>query len=64
MPFRFPSSPDTGDGLTAAEIDLVQACDEMKILIDLSRITKKGFWDVGRLSKAPLVATHSNVHAL
>lgn len=36
----------------------------MKILIDLSHITEKGFWDVARLSKAPLVATHSNAHAL
>jgi membrane dipeptidase len=36
----------------------------MKILIDLSHITEKGFWDVARLSQAPLIATHSNAHAL
>jgi membrane dipeptidase len=36
----------------------------MKIVVDLSHITEKGFWDVARLSKAPLVATHSNAHAL
>lgn len=64
VPFRFPSGPDIGDGLTAAGENLVRACNEMKILIDLSHITEKGFWDVARLSKAPLVATHSNVHAL
>ena len=64
VPFRFPSSPDTGDGLTAAGENLVRVCDDMKILIDLSHITEKGFWDVARLSKAPLVATHSNAHAL
>lgn len=64
VPFRFPSSPDTGDGLTAAGEDLVRVCNELKILIDLSHINEKGFWDVARLSKAPLVATHSNVHAL
>jgi membrane dipeptidase len=64
VPFRFPSSPDTGDGLTAAGEDLVRVCDELQILIDLSHITEKGFWDVARLSKAPLVATHSNAHAL
>lgn len=64
VPFRFPSNPDTGDGLTAAGEDLVRVCDALKILIDLSHITEKGFWDVARLSKAPLVATHSNVHAL
>jgi membrane dipeptidase len=64
VPFRFPASPDTGDGLTAAGEDLVRVCNDLRILIDLSHITEKGFWDVARLSKAPLVATHSNVHAL
>ena len=64
VPFKFPASPDLGDGLTAAGEKLVSACNEMKILVDLSHITEKGFWDVARLSKAPLVATHSNAHAL
>ncbi|MBA2402083.1 MAG: membrane dipeptidase [Bradyrhizobium sp.] len=64
VPFQFPAGPDLGDGLTAAGEKLVSACNEMKILVDLSHITEKGFWDVARLSKAPLVATHSNAHAL
>ena len=36
----------------------------MGVLIDLSHMNQAGFEDVARLSKAPLVATHSNVHAL
>jgi membrane dipeptidase len=64
VPFQFPAGPDLGDGLTAAGEKLARACNEMKILVDLSHITEKGFWDVARLSKAPLVATHSNAHAL
>jgi membrane dipeptidase len=64
VPFQFPSSPDIGDGLTTAGEELVRVCNDLKVLIDLSHITEKGFWDVARLSKAPLVATHSNVHAL
>ena len=64
VPFHFPASPDLGDGLTAAGERLVLACNDMKIMVDLSHITEKGFWDVARLSKAPLVATHSNAHAL
>ncbi len=64
VPFAFPGTPDTGDGLTDAGKRLVGACNEMKILVDLSHITEKGFWNVARLSKAPLVATHSNAHAL
>ena len=34
------------------------------ILVDLSHLNSAGFWDVAKLSDAPLVATHSNVHAL
>jgi len=64
VPFRFPSSPDIGEGLTEAGERLVRACNAMKILVDLSHINEKGFWDVARLSTAPLVATHSNAHAL
>ena len=33
-------------------------------MLDLSHITEKGFWDVARTSDQPLVATHSNAHAL
>jgi membrane dipeptidase len=64
VPFRFPSSSDTGRGLTAAGRDLVVACNRLGILVDLSHLNWAGFWDVARLSDAPLVATHSNAHAL
>ncbi len=64
VPFRFPSSPDTGEGLTAVGKDLVKACNRLKVMVDLSHITEKGFWDAAEVSTAPLVATHSNAHAL
>lgn len=64
VPFRFPSSPDTGPGLTEAGKRLVKTCNRLNILIDLSHLNEKGFRDVAALSGAPLVATHSNVHAI
>jgi membrane dipeptidase len=64
VPFRFPSSPDVGPGLTRAGEELVRACNRRRILVDLSHLNEAGFWDVARLSDAPLVATHSNAHAL
>jgi membrane dipeptidase len=64
VPFKFPHSPDTGPGLTAAGRDLVRACNRLGIMLDLSHLNEQGFWDVARLSAAPLVATHSNAHAL
>lgn len=64
VPFAFPMSPDTGPGLTDAGRRLVRECDRLGVMIDLAHITERGFWDVAELSQAPLVASHSNPHAL
>ena len=64
VPFAFPSGPDTGPGLTDAGKRLVLACNDLKIMLDLSHINDAGFNDIARLSNAPLVATHSNAHAI
>lgn len=64
VPFKYPGSPDTGPGLTDAGRRLVRACNQLGIMLDLSHLNEKGFWDVADLSDAPLVATHSNAHAL
>ena len=64
VPFRCPSSPDTGPGLTDLGKALIAACNRLRILIDLSHLNERGFWDVAAISNAPLVATHSNAHAI
>ena len=64
VPFAYPMSPDTGPGLTDAGFELVRACNRLGILIDLAHITEKGFWDVAKTSDQPLIASHSNAHAL
>jgi membrane dipeptidase len=64
VPFRCPSSPDTGPGLTDLGKALIGACNRLRILIDLSHLNERGFWDTAALSNAPLVATHSNAHAI
>ena len=64
VPFRYPSSPDTGPGLTEAGKRLVRRCDDLGVLIDLAHMNEAGFWDVARITTAPLIATHSNAHAI
>ena len=64
VPFRFPSSPDTGPGLTPAGEDLLAACNELGILFDLAHLNEKGFWQVAELSTAPLVSSHTAAHAI
>lgn len=60
----FPSTPDVGPGLTELGKELVRACNRLGIMLDLSHLNERGFWDVAALTTAPLVATHSNAHAL
>jgi membrane dipeptidase len=64
VPFRFPSSPDTGPGLTPAGEELIKACNDMGILIDLAHLNEKGFWQVAERSTAPLVTSHTAAHAI
>ena len=64
MPFKFPSSPDTGPGLTDLGKALVARCNELGVIVDLSHLNEAGFWDVAKISKHPLVATHSAVHEI
>jgi membrane dipeptidase len=63
-PFGFPGSPDQDPGLSDAGRALVRACNELGIVVDVAHLNERGFWGVAELSDAPLVASHSNAHAL
>ena len=64
VPFRFPSSPDIGGGLTDLGKRLVRECRRRRLLVDVSHLTERGFRDVVEIGGAPIVATHSNAHAV
>jgi membrane dipeptidase len=64
VPFIFPSSPDTGPGLTDAGRRLVARCAQLGILVDVSHLNEAGFWDLARMELGPIVATHSAAHSL
>ena len=64
VPFSFPGSPDIGEGLTEAGKALVRECNRLRMMLDVSHLNLKGFWDLAELSDAPIVASHSNVHRL
>ena len=64
VPFRFNADPDIGPGLTDAGKELVRVCNGMGVMLDLSHLNAAGFRDVAAISTHPLVATHSNVHAI
>jgi membrane dipeptidase len=64
VPFRFPSSPDVGPGLTDAGRALVRRCAQLGVVVDVSHLNAAGFADVARIGAGPIVASHSGCHAL
>lgn len=64
VPFEFPGDPNSGAGLSDVGIELIKICNQMNILVDLSHLNEKGFWDVAKHSHNPLMATHSNIYEI
>lgn len=64
VPFEFPRHPDIGDGLSDIGIELVKICNQMNIMVDLSHLNEKGFWDIAKYSDKPLMVSHSNIYEL
>ena len=65
VPFAYPSSPDTGPGLTSAGVALVRRCLQVGVLVDVSHLNEAGFWDVAReCGDRPFVASHSGAWEL
>jgi membrane dipeptidase len=54
--------PETG--LTPAGFDLVERCNDLGIVLDVSHINPAGFWDLIKASRDPILATHSSVKAV
>jgi membrane dipeptidase len=64
VPFIFPSSPDTGPGLTEAGFELVKRCAELGIMVDLAHCNEQDFWDIAGLKLGPLVVSHAGAHTV
>ena len=50
----------TGEGLSDRGAEYVKEAQRLGMLIDVSHISDRGFWDIIRMTDAPIVATHSN----
>ncbi|MGO4543954.1 dipeptidase [Paenibacillus sp. 2TAB23] len=53
-----------GGGLTAAGRRFVEECNELDIMVDVSHLSERAFWDVAELSQKPFLASHSNARAI
>lgn len=51
-------------GLKSFGTQMVEEMNERGMLVDVSHLSDGGFWDCIRLSKKPIIASHSNARAL
>lgn len=54
-----------GGGLTPAGRELVRFCQRLGIILDVSHLSVKGFWELASMAEAagtPLIASHSNAY--
>lgn len=57
-------SKHDGPGLTAAGKDFVRRAQKYGIIIDVSHISDRAFWDIMDITERPVVASHSNSRAV
>lgn len=57
-------SHKTGEGLTDLGREYVREAQRLGMLVDVSHLSDKGFWDLMEITRAPVVATHSNSRAV
>ncbi len=54
----------SGGGLTPFGKAVVSEMNRLGMLVDVSHLSEKGFWDVIETSKQPIIASHSNSKAI
>lgn len=59
------SNIDKSDmGLTDKGREFVRECQRLGIIVDVSHISEKGFWDIIHITQKPIIASHSNSYAV
>ena len=54
----------TGGGLTDLGREYVKEAQKLGMRVDVSHISDEGFWDIMKITEAPILATHSNSRAV
>lgn len=58
------TEPNVNEGLTEFGKFLVKKMNELGVIVDVSHLSDKGFYEVIELSEKPIVASHSNARGL
>lgn len=58
----WPQNPE--EGLTKAGERAVRRIQDLGMVMDVSHLNDKGFWDVMKLAQGPVIASHSNARSV
>jgi len=61
---RVNDTPDEDTGLTERGKVMAQLAELIGMIVDVSHLSFKSFWDVASVTKKPFIASHSNSHAI
>ncbi len=61
---RYASGTDTGEGLSAAGMELIEKMNDLNIVLDLSHLNEKCFWQAIDITASIPIASHSNSMSL
>jgi len=51
-------------GITDFGVELIEKAESLGMFIDVSHLNDEGFWDVMKIAKKPVIASHSNCRAI
>lgn len=54
----------TGNGLSAKGKEFFRRAQRLGMIVDVSHLSERGFWEMTELAEKPIVASHSNAKAL
>ena len=60
----WPCRPNTETGLKEKGFEFLAEMERLHIIVDVSHLSDKGFWDIAEHSTRPFAASHSNCRAL
>ena len=58
------TTPNTTLGLTNFGIEVIKRMEQLGMIIDVSHLSDKGFWDVYNNTTKPFIASHSNARSV
>lgn len=64
LPNGLAGSCQTGEGLTAKGKSFFRRAQKLGMIVDVSHLSERAFWDMTELAEKPIVASHSNSFAV